>query len=112
MATYLDGMDGGKHNSDDTIASFTPKKETKHKINWQKSYDIQSEIEYLDEENPGEHYFSIVRRDDENLFDPEDDECCALVQDDKLVGYEGYSSFPSEEEQKVMERILMEKNII
>lgn len=26
MATYLDGMDGGKHNSDETEASFTPKK--------------------------------------------------------------------------------------
>lgn len=26
MATYLDGMDGGKHNSDNSIASFTPKK--------------------------------------------------------------------------------------
>ncbi len=26
MATYLDGMEGGKHNSDDTIASFTPRK--------------------------------------------------------------------------------------
>lgn len=23
MATYMDGMDGGKHNSDDAIASFT-----------------------------------------------------------------------------------------
>ena len=26
MATYLDGMDGGKHNSDNVIASFTPKR--------------------------------------------------------------------------------------
>lgn len=26
MATYLDGMEGGKHNSDNAIASFTPKK--------------------------------------------------------------------------------------
>lgn len=25
MATYLDGMNGGKHNSDVTIVSFTPK---------------------------------------------------------------------------------------
>lgn len=27
MATYMDGMDGGKHNSDDSIASFTPKQQ-------------------------------------------------------------------------------------
>jgi hypothetical protein len=26
MATYMDGMDGGKHNSDDCITTFTPKK--------------------------------------------------------------------------------------
>jgi hypothetical protein len=26
MATYLDGMDGGKHNSDNAIASFKPKR--------------------------------------------------------------------------------------
>jgi hypothetical protein len=26
MANYLDGLPGGKHNSDDTITSFTPKK--------------------------------------------------------------------------------------
>lgn len=27
MATYMDGMDGGKHNSDNIIASFTPKQQ-------------------------------------------------------------------------------------
>lgn len=27
MATYMDGMDGGKHNSDDAIGSFTPKQQ-------------------------------------------------------------------------------------
>lgn len=26
MANYLDGMDGGKHNSENTEASFTPRK--------------------------------------------------------------------------------------
>jgi hypothetical protein len=84
----------------------------KHKTTWQKCYDIESEIEYLGEENPGEHYFSIVRREDENLFDPEEDECYVLVEDSKIVGYEGYSSHPSREEEYVMERVLMEKNII
>lgn len=27
MATYMDGMDGGKHNSDDAIGSFTSKQQ-------------------------------------------------------------------------------------
>ena len=112
MATYLDGMDGGKHNSDDAIASYTAKIETKHKIEWQKTYDIQSEIQYLEEENPGEHFFSINRVDGDGFWFVEEDECYALVQNGKLVGYEGYSTHPSEEEQKVIEKILMEKNII
>jgi hypothetical protein len=31
MANYWDGMEGGKHNSDDAIASFTPKKKKQPK---------------------------------------------------------------------------------
>ena len=84
----------------------------KHKIEWQKCYDIQSEIQYLEEENPGEHFFRIDRVDSDGLWFVEEDECYALVQDGKLVGYEGYSNHPSPEEQKVIEKILMEKNII
>lgn len=29
MANYLDGMEGGKHNSDNAIASFIPKRKPK-----------------------------------------------------------------------------------
>jgi hypothetical protein len=29
MANYLDGMEGGKHNSDNAIASFTPRRKPK-----------------------------------------------------------------------------------
>ena len=79
---------------------------------WQKCYDIESEIEYLGEENPGEHYFSIKRRESEGFWDVEEDECYVLVVDHAVDGYDGYSSYPSEEEAKVMEKILMEKNII
>jgi hypothetical protein len=84
----------------------------KHTISWQKCYDFDSEIEYLGEENPGEHYFKITRRETESFFDPEDDECFVLVEDRKVVDFEGYSSHPSDEELEVMEKILMEKNII
>lgn len=33
MANYLDGILGGKHNSDDSIASFFPKKIYQPKLN-------------------------------------------------------------------------------
>tara|TARA_R110000868_G_scaffold147485_1_gene368981 strand:+ start:431 stop:688 length:258 start_codon:yes stop_codon:yes gene_type:complete len=83
-----------------------------HKTTWQKCYDIESEIEYLGEENHGEHYFKIVRRETENFFDPEEDECYLLLEDGIIVGFEGYSSYPSPEEECMMKVILIEKNII
>ena len=84
----------------------------KYKATWQKCYDIESEIEYLGEENPGEYYFKITRRETEGFWDVEEDECYYLVKDRMLVGIEGYDAIPSDEEQEMMEKILMEKNII
>lgn len=82
------------------------------KTTWQKVYDMESEITYLGEENPGEHYFSINRRETEGFWDTEDDECYVLVEDNKIVDYEGYSTYPSDEEKESMERMLMHFNII
>lgn len=84
----------------------------KHIISWQKCYDMESEIRYLGEENPGEHYFSINRRETEGFWDNEEDECYVLVENHDIVGYEGYSTYPSDEEMAHMEKVLMEKNII
>ena len=84
----------------------------KHKITWQKCYDMESEITYLGEENPGEHYFSIKRRESEGFWDVEVDECYAFIENGKIVDYDGYDSYPSDEETELMERMLMEKNII
>ena len=81
-------------------------------LHWQKVYDMESEIEYLGEENPGEHYFSIKRRESEGFWDAEEDECFVLVEDHKIVDFGGYSSHPSDEELEVMEKVLKEKNII
>jgi len=88
----------------------------KHKITWQKCYDMESEIEYLGEENPGEHCFSIrrreiVRRETEGFWDTEEDECYYLIENHKVIGM-GYDAIPSDEEMETMEKILMEKNII
>lgn len=80
--------------------------------NWQKCYDMESEIEYLGEENPGEHYFGIKRRESEGFWDVEEDECYALVEDGIIVDFEGYSTYPSEEEESVMKGILKQLNKI
>ena len=82
------------------------------RVHYQKCYDFTSEVEYLGEENPGEHYFKITRREDENFWDPADDECIVLVENGKVDGYEGYSEHPCDEEQQAMWTILKEKNII
>lgn len=84
----------------------------KHVATWQKSFDMMSEIEYLGEENPGEHYFKISRREMEGFWDVEEDECCYLVENRNVIGMVGYDTLPSQEEEAVMEKILMEKNII
>lgn len=84
----------------------------KHKISWQKCYDMESEITYLGEENPGEHYFSINRRESEGFWDVEDDECYALVEDNIIIDFEGYSQYPSQEEESMMKTILIEKGVI
>lgn len=86
--------------------------ESKHTLYWQKVFDMESEITYLGEENPGEHYFSINRRESEGFWDVENDECYALVEDGVIVDYEGYSTYPSDDEKALMTQILAEKNII
>jgi hypothetical protein len=82
------------------------------KVSWQKCYDMESEITYLGEESPGEHYFSINRREYEGFWDVEEDECYYLIENRNVIGMEGYDAIPSDEEQEMMEKILMEKNII
>ena len=87
----------------------------KYKVHYQKCYDFVSDIEYLGEENPGEHYFKITRREDENFWDPFDDECYALVTKNEMgvdIDFEGYSEYPCDEERQAMWTILKEKNII
>jgi hypothetical protein len=73
---------------------------------------MESEITYIGEENPGEHYFSIIRRESEGFWDTEEDECYYIIENRNVIGMEGYDTIPSDEEEEVMEKILMEKNLI
>jgi hypothetical protein len=45
MATYLDGMDGGKHNSDNAIASFKPKRK-KYQVLSPDGFTIELQNQY------------------------------------------------------------------
>ena len=86
-----------------------------YKVHFQKCYDFTSDIEYLGEENPDEHYFKITRREDENFWDPFEDECYALITKNETgvdVDFEGYSEYPNDEERQAMWTLLKEKNII
>lgn len=60
MANYLDGMEGGKHNSDNAIASFTPRR--KPKFYKAKLVEIKGNV--LDEVNPHLPYgtFTLTER--------------------------------------------------
>ena len=77
-----------------------------------RSYEFESTITYTGEENPGEHYFKIVRKESEGLFNEDEDECFALVEHGQLIGWEGYTMYPEAEEIEVMEEFLRSKKII
>ena len=80
---------------------------------WQKCFDMESEIEYLGSVGEvGEYYFKITRRESEAFWDPEDETIFAIVEDGRVVDYEGYSTHPTKEEEELIERILIEKNIL
>ena len=82
------------------------------KVHYQKSYDFTSDITYMGEEGPGEHYFRIIRREDDNLWEEAEDECFALIEDGKLIGFEGYSEIPNFEEEVAMMTILKNEKIL
>ena len=81
-------------------------------IHYQKSYDFTSTIDFISEESPGKYLFKILRREQEYFWDPEEDECCVIVEDGKVVEYDDYASEPSEEEKQAMCSMLKEMKLI
>ena len=72
-------------------------------IEYEVRFDIVSEITYLGEEEPREHYFKVRRHWAELTFDDEEDEAIAYVGDDGRVEVEGYSSLRDEEDEAIKE---------
>ena len=78
-------------------------------IEYEVSQSITATIKYLEEQEPGEHYFSIKRHWVESLFDDEDDEAIAYVEEGKVVEIEGYKSgYVRDEERDVIEKIMID----
>lgn len=59
-------------------------------IEYQVSYDLEVNIVYIGEENPGEYYFKLHRHFPELTFDDESDEAKAIVNAAGEVEVEAY----------------------
>ena len=78
-------------------------------IEYQVSYDVVATIEYTREENPGEYYFSIKRHWADLLWDDEEDEIIAYVEEGKVVEIEAYETgYVRDEERDVIEKMMEE----
>ena len=80
----------------------------KKQIDYQVCYEVRSTIEYLNEEDPGEHYFSIRREWEGNMWDNEDDEAVVLVEDGKVVGVDCYGGVVRPEEKAVIWEMMVQ----
>ena len=80
-------------------------------IEYQVSYDLEVDIRYTGEENPGEHYFQLHRYWPDLTFDDEYDEAKAVVFPDGKIEIEAYDGCYLRDEEasaigKMMEEIL------
>jgi len=79
-------------------------------IEYEVSYDVVATIEYTGEENPGEYYFRIMRHWVDLMWDDEEDEAYATVNEKGEIEIEAYEGYIREEEVsaigKMMEEIL------
>lgn len=78
-------------------------------IEYEVSYDVVATIEYTGEENPGEYYFRIMRHWADLMWDDEEDEIIAYVEEGKVVEIEAYETgYVRDEERDVIEKMMEE----
>jgi hypothetical protein len=80
-------------------------------IEYEVSYEVVATIEYTGEENPGEYYFRIMRHWVDLVFDDEEDEAYATVNEKGEIEIESYEGGYIRDEEasaigKMMEEIL------
>ena len=77
-------------------------------VEYQVSFDIESEIKFLEITEDGEALFSIYRSFPEGIFDGEEDEALAIWEGDKVL-IDGYDiSYPNEEEVAAITEMMKE----
>ena len=78
-------------------------------IEYEVRYDIVATIRYVGEENPGEYYFRITRHWADLVFDDEEDEAFAIVNEKGEIELEGYDGgYIRDEEGAVMAKMMQE----
>jgi hypothetical protein len=79
-------------------------------IEYEVHYDVVATIRYVGEENPGEYYFRITRHWADLVWDDEEDEAFAIVNEKGEIEVEAYEGYIRDEEAsaigKMMEEIL------
>lgn len=79
-------------------------------IEYEVHYDVVANIEYTGEENPGEYYFLITRHWTDLIFDDEESEALAIVNEKGEIEVEAYEGYIRDEEAaaigKLMEQIV------
>ena len=82
-------------------------------IEYEVHYDVVATIKYTGEENPGMYYFNIKRHWADLMWDDEEDEAFAIVNEKGEIEIEAYEGYIRDEEVSaignMMEEIL--KNI-
>jgi|GEM_PF-3034132 len=79
----------------------------KKKIEYQVSFDVESEIEFLELIDETTAMFSIYRSFPEGIFDGEEDEAQAIWSNGEVM-IEGYGTDPNEQEKEVITEMMKE----
>lgn len=78
------------------------------KVEYQVCYEVVSTIKYLSEEEPGEHYFSLLKEQPEGLWESGEDEAVAFVSKDGSVDVDGYHCILNEAEVSAIKEMMVE----
>lgn len=78
-------------------------------IEYEVTYDVVSTIKYVGEENPGEYYFRITRHWADLVFDDEESEVFAIVNEKGEIELEDYEGgYIRYQEENAIEEMMKE----
>ena len=74
----------------------------KKHVQYEVCYEIVTSIEYLREEEPGKHYFNMKRNWEEGIWDSDENQVIAYVEEGKVVRVQCISGYVHLEEEIVI----------